>query len=222
MQDLQLLSSTCEVSIFSDQSFLFGRPFKTLLTKFPIVNPHHITMDLLTISTSDANKPLLKNSIPILIKALKLRGKTNEEMVVDIVKTLLQLTYETECLQLMRNNKEELISLIQPLVVTPLYDMEAVMAATNLVNELSSIEPPQASPIPVASKPGMLASLMRKAVKESKKTSSQADEKERRKSINVAPGDKHVMLSYNWGVKPIVHKVDELLRANGVKTWLDT
>ena len=42
-----------------------------------LVNPHFITMDLLIISTSDANKPLLREAIPALIKALKLRGGTN-------------------------------------------------------------------------------------------------------------------------------------------------
>ena len=189
------------------------------LTKLHIatVNPHHITMDLLTISTSDANKPLLKDSIPILIKALRVRGETNEEMVVDIVKTLLQLTFDKECLRTMENNNEELINLIQTLVVPSKYDMEAMIAAANLVSDLSA----QLQPLPTSggNKPGRLAGLFRKAIRESK--SSVDGKSERSKSTTLSSLGKHVMLNYNWRSKSLVHRVDELLRANGVKTWLD-
>lgn len=31
----------------------------------------------------------------------------------------------------------------------------------------------------------------------------------------------HVMLSYNWGVKPLVQRANEMLKRAGIKTWID-
>lgn len=187
-----------------------------------LVNPHFITMDLLTISTSDVNKPLLKGAIPVLVKALRLRGHTNEPMVVDIVLTLLQLTYDPECLKLMTASADEIIKLLQAFI-TPdnkKYDREALMSSQNLQNVL--VPAPQATD--GASKaPSRLAGLLRRAVKERPPGASASgeDQAPRRKSVTVREDEKHVFLSYNWGVKDVVHRVDELLRSNGIKTWLD-
>ena len=168
-------------------------------------------MDLLTISTSDANKPLLKSAIPVLIKALHLRGETNEEMVVDIVKTLLQLSFDKECYTLMESRRDDLLGPLQRLVVPPKYNIEAMISSMNLTNMLS-IRPQ----VNTGKSSGILNGFIRsKSVKEPKPS---ADAKERRKS---ASAEGHVMLSYNWGIKQLVHRVDEILQANGIKTWLD-
>ena len=173
-------------------------------------------MDLLTIATSDVNKPLLKNAIPILVKSLKVRGETNHEMVVDIVKTLLQLSFDKECLHIMGGHKEELINLIQTLVVPPKYNIEALMSVTNLVNALTP-----SSRETSGNKRFGLFGFRRNSVKAPKAPGGSDSSQEKFTASGTLITDKHVMLSYNWGVKSLVRRVDELLRANGIKTWLD-
>ena len=196
------------------------------------VNPHLITMDLLTISVSDANKPLLKKAIPIMIKALRLRGETVPKMVVDIVKTLLQLTYDPDCMKMMIDNKTELIILLQKLIVPPKYDMDARMSSQNLQNVLS---PPPAAAPPAAPPQGSaatkqggpkLSNFVRNIVtKKNDAAPSDAAARppsgRRKSSVSRTSSVKHVMLSYNWDIQPIVKRVDELLTSNGIKTWLD-
>jgi len=177
------------------------------------INPHFITMDLLTIATSDVNKPLLKDAIPVLIKALKMRGESNPRMVVDIVKTLLLLTYDPACKTKLVTNAKELTALVQKLIVSPKYDREALTSSQLLQNELNPA--PAAQP---ARRPSQLAGLVRRVMKDKSGTTEDA---KRQPSSEVAKESKHVMLSYNWGIKEVVHRVDEMLRQNGVKTWLD-
>lgn len=179
------------------------------------VNPHNITMDLLTISTSDVNKPLLKNAIPVLVKALRVRGETNQEMVVDIVDTLLQLTFNKECLQAMKSHKEELITLVQTLVVPPKYNIGALVSVINLTNALTPSSRDDGS----GNRRFGMFGRRKNSIKGPKTPTNNSQENLTSSGSKIS--EKHVMLSYNWGVKPIVHRVDELLTANGIKTWLD-
>jgi hypothetical protein len=172
-------------------------------------------MDLLVIAVSDVNKPLLKSAIPVLVKALRVRGENNEEMVVDIIKILLQLTFDRECMKALEDNKLEILSFIEKHVHAPKYDVDARLSAQNLVNVLRPpvpASPPSAAPAPAPPKTGSrFSGMVRRATRENKEL----------KALAVPSGGKHVMLSYNWGVKRIVQRVDDLLRANGVKTWID-
>jgi len=205
-----------------------------------MINPHFITMDLLTIATSDANKPLLKDSIPVLVKALKLRGLTNEQMVVDLLNIFLQLSFDKDCLPILQQQAQTLLqSFDAAFGANPSsFETDAKLSLVNLMNALQPSAAPSAPtalgglqyleeaeevvPKDVSKARGggggglKLGGLIRRAMKDK----PQAATAERKKSVSDA-APKHIMLSYNWGVKPIVQKVDELLRANGVKTWLD-
>lgn len=198
------------------------------------MDPHLITYDLSIIATSDVNKPLLRSAIPVLIKGLKLRGTTNYKLVNDVVKILLQLTYDKPCTDDLMAKREEFLPLLKTLIVPPHYDLESRLAAQNLYNILEPAPVAQTESRERASvaddkgKTGgtRLGGLLKKAISaqkastDAKQVASQTAE--RRKSTTAAPTDgKHVMLSYNWDIKPIVRRVDELLRANGIKTWLD-
>ena len=175
------------------------------------INPHLITMDLLVIATSDVNKPLLKDSIPVLVKGLKMRG-SNERMVIDIVKILLQLTYDPSCLKLLHDQRNDITSILSRLIVPPQYDLEARMALQNLVNvmqqETSTEKPKTAAP-------SKFAGIVRRVVSANKTGG------EKRKSSSAATDTRHVMLSYNWGIKPLIEKIDQMLRDHGVKVWVD-
>ena len=175
-------------------------------------------MDLLTIASSDVNRPLLRASIPVLIKALRMRGETNQKLVVDVVNTLLQLTFDKDCLAVLKGNAAELTNLLQQYVAQPKYDLQACLASQNLQNLLQ--EPPVMETATKPSGKGRLFDIA-KAVMKDKSVAAAADGKERRKSATTSTATKHVMLSYNWGSKSIVRRVDELLRANGIKTWID-
>lgn len=182
-----------------------------------LIQPHLITMDLLTIASSDLNKPLLKGSIGVLCKALKLRGEDSEELVVDVVKIFLQLSFDIGCRAELAKIKTEIITLVQRLVVEPVYDLDARMAAQNLINILSAEE--VSSPSSITKPSGRLGTLLKAGFK-AKTAASREGVVERRKSAAVT-GDRHIMLSYNWGSQKLVKRVDDLLRANGIKTWVD-
>ena len=93
------------------------------------INPHLITMDVLIISSSDANKHTLAKSIPILVKALRMRGEANQKMTMDIVKIFLQLTYEETARAELVKQADFIISFFQKVIVAPKYDLESRQAA---------------------------------------------------------------------------------------------
>ena len=181
-----------------------------------LVNPHFITMDLLIISTSDANKPLLREAIPALIKALKLRGGTNDLMTKDIVKTFLQLTYDPGCKSDLLENADWLCEFLTRVIIAPKYDREALMSSQLLQNSLKPPPPPsgvtQQSDTRRGSKSfkGVVSAVM------ARKNSLKPVE-----STEQVGGGKHVMLSYNWNIQPLVKHIDEKLRQQGIKVWLD-
>jgi len=179
-------------------------------------------MDLLTIAASDVNKPLLKNAIPVLIKALKLRGETNLRLVVDVVKTLLQLTFESSCRAVLLAKNKEVIALLQKLVISPKYDREALMSSQLLQNELNTV--PGVSQT-TSKSPSKFSGLVRRMRKDKTDGDGSKDIKRTSLSKSAAPKidvrKKHVMLSYNWAIKEVVHHLDGVLRSKGVNTWLD-
>jgi hypothetical protein len=174
-------------------------------------------MDLLVIAVSDVNKPLLRGAIPVLIKGLKLRGATNSDMVVDVIQILLQLTYDAECLKDLKLKRKEISSLVHKYVTARKYDLDARLSAQNLVNALQD-SPSSARP----SKAHLFAGISRKAATDSAgKPEKESEVAHGRRNSSSTMSSKHIMLSYNWGVKPIVQRVEELLRKNGFKTWID-
>ena len=165
-------------------------------------------MDILTISTSDANKVLLKDAIPTLMKALKLRGEANTEMTVDIVKTLLQLSFDVTCKAVLIAQKDELCNLLSRIIVRPTYDSEALLVSQLLQNTINPAPQQQHSGGKTAARFASLVRMKSKSVVSSAASPS-------------VPAIKHVMLSYNWGIQPLVKHVDERLRAEGINVWLD-
>jgi len=174
------------------------------------MDPHLITMDFLIIATSDANKPLLKPAIPLMIRALSLRGEANADMVRDIVSILLQLSFEPQCLAALKEISGEIIPLLQKLVTSERFPTEVMMSSQNLQNVLTgaTATPQVAAGASTRATTLNFGSLIRRVMKESPAKSSTST-------------GKHVMLSYNWGVKPIVQRVDAMLRENGLRTWID-
>ena len=174
-------------------------------------------MDLLVIATSDANKPLLKDSIIVLLKALKLRGEVNPPMVKDIVNIYLQLTFDPDCLKLLHENCEIISKVLKSLVVSGKYTTDTLIALHNL---LHAIEEEKLQP--------RHSSKLSQVILAKKKDDLPSDKRGnfiRRASSTIAGSlavqDRHIMLSYSRDVKFIVEIVDKKLREAGFKVWVD-
>ena len=92
------------------------------------VDPHTVTMDLLTIASLDVNRPLLKTSIPVLIKAWRLRGEKNQKMVTDVMNIFIQLSFDSDCMAVLQANAIELTKYLK-LVIPPKYDLQSCLAS---------------------------------------------------------------------------------------------
>lgn len=174
------------------------------------IDPHLITMDLVIISNSDANKILLKESIPTLIKGLRIRGDSNQKMTNDIVKILLQLTFEPSCHEILRSQAEEICRLLQKIVVATKYDVEHLRSSQFLQ---STISVPVSTTIPVnndsgsaitelKAKPkrvGFFNSVFSKSTKDaSQKTPVSTTPEKRNSSLSQKSGRlKHVMVGFS-------------------------
>ena len=167
------------------------------------IPPQVITIDLLTMSSSDANKPMLEESIPVLLKALKVRGESNIPMVKDIVKIFLHLSFDASCLKALKKNAGEISNILKQLVTSPKFDQETCLGLQNLLNTFEEDIDDNGK-----SKGG---GLLRKVL---------ADNPSFQPS-KVRPQDRHIILSYHRGAKETVEKVDSMLRANGFRVWVD-
>jgi hypothetical protein len=62
-----------------------------------LINPSHITTDLLEVAKCPENRPILSVAIPVLIKAVQLRGSANEAMMGDVRDIFQYLREEPHC-----------------------------------------------------------------------------------------------------------------------------
>lgn len=166
-----------------------------------LINPHFITMDLLIIATSDANKPLLRGTIPILLRALRLRGDSNELLTKDIVKIFLQLTYDPDCLSDLKMKAGGICSELKRILVPEKFDGETLLAF-DLLQQTLLASPSLALDL-TPTKEGMVSNLI-----------------EGRKPLHSVDNSiKHIMLSYTGNVKHLVKDVADLLSEQGYKVW---
>lgn len=185
------------------------------------ISPHFITMDILVvrlfisvsltplttpvqIAASDANKPLLAPAIEIIFKAVKLRA-SNVKMVHDITNILLLLSFDPVCLAELQKQGKAKFALLGAAI--PLTDKQECMAFENLMMKVF----PSASKSTAAAVETVTGKF-RGLLKSSSSTAM------KRKSVTIT---KHVMISYNWGSKPLVLHVNEMLNQAGIKTWID-
>ncbi|KAH9259154.1 hypothetical protein BASA81_002774 [Batrachochytrium salamandrivorans] len=205
------------------------------------IAPQLITMDILVIAASDANKPLLLAVIPVLFQALAARGQGNLKLVNDIVNILLQLSFDAGCHAAMKQMGQREFALLDSLV--PVSDRELRRSYENLAQ---SLFPDQRTPLVSAAVGaagsgggGGIRSLFSSVLASGKRGSgsspfsslkpflppTSSSSSLRRQSQDeqdvAANNNKHVMLSYNWKSKALVLQVDKFLKRRGIPTWMD-
>ena len=90
-------------------SFLLFIRFVLCANNVDTNSPANIMLDVATLATSDANKPLLQNFVPLTTRAMKERGSDNLRLVKYSVQVLSQLFFEPRCLDAFESVKDELI-----------------------------------------------------------------------------------------------------------------
>jgi len=166
-----------------------------------LVNPHFITMDLLTISIADVNKPLLIDAIPICFNALRLRGLANVAMVSDIIQIFLQLSFNPSCKAKLKEFATEICALLTQMVrpfgrdkVTPGFTDQDCLAVDMLQETLTETSRPSGSAKETRSIPHILTQHNPK---------------------------KWIFLSYFWPDMNVVQQVDRALLDYGFNVWVD-
>lgn len=90
-------------------------------------------MDLLSVSYYDKNKPLLKEAIQTLIRALKLRSRSNKAMNMDIFQILLQLSTDSTCLPALASHCTTLEDVAQHIQGFAIYSAEEQAIVNSLL-----------------------------------------------------------------------------------------
>jgi hypothetical protein len=154
-----------------------------------IWDPEEFTRILMNISISDANKPMLKPAIPVLIKAMNARSG-NAKMNKEIIIIFMQLSFEPITMKILQGS----VSSIETAIGQAKKEPEDVVQAAALMSRLK----------PEVVKQDRRASVARQSAR-----------------IGGAAKQRQIMISYNWGSKETVLKINSALVQSKYKVWID-
>ncbi|KAH9259727.1 hypothetical protein BASA81_002149 [Batrachochytrium salamandrivorans] len=170
-------------------------------------DPANIILDISVLATSDGNKPLLAEFIPLILRAMEERPD-NERMLKYAVVALSQLAFDTNSQPVLLEHEERVLDCLNQVISkTRKTDKETFRTASVLRATIESgfeLQPAAPAQEP-ARKPSIVAQLVRRV------------------SAATPPPSKpkHVMISYQWDVQPIAKALEAALSKNGIKTWFD-
>lgn len=182
-------------------------------------DPANILMDVATLAKSDRNKPLLAAFVPLLCQAAE--APYNFRAIKYTVNALSQLVFDQRCRGEIVRLGNQLMTYLSRVNFSQYVEEERVEVSKTTQVLLASIDDllrPKARRVSATmaaaqQKPtGKLASFLKgKPVAALASAAAAAAE---------APKT-HVMISYQWDAQPVAIQLNDLLTANGFKTWFD-
>jgi hypothetical protein len=159
------------------------------------IDPHLITMDLLVLAKrGQANIELLASCcLPVLIKALQLRGIANKAMVADIVEMMLLMVEFKQAQTQLQYHFLILTEVFETLFPDPLYFAEVGNPFRTLLGKISHEPLVEFNPAPIVNLPPQ------------------------KSFVPTA----YACLFYNWKQSKLVKELDILLQSSGVQVHAD-
>ncbi|KAH9254147.1 hypothetical protein BASA81_007736 [Batrachochytrium salamandrivorans] len=179
-------------------------------------DPANILMDVSTLAKSDRNKPLLAAFVPLLCQAAE--APYNFRAIKYTVNALSQLVFDAQCrVEIVRlgNQLSIFLTRIDFTQYTELERAEVIKTTQVLLASIDDLLHPKPRRVSAAAQPQKSASKLASFLK-GKSASAMAS------AVAAAEVPKtHIMISYQWDAQPTAIQLNDLLTANGYKTWFD-